>query len=158
MTLCCFSFISFAQPDNEQRYDSKINQKLKIEDKEEHILFIGCKEGECDVYWNDQKITSEYTFDAAVDFFMPIKNDEFPNVFLLPIYNGDGCPVKYKILQIPDKKRYYLSESFGNCDEVNHSIKKKIMTLQFEGTEAPINRPTLTYTYHLKKGVLEKVE
>lgn len=155
----CLPFLSLAQPDNEQRYDSKMTFDLKIDDKDPHVLFIGCKEGECDVYWNQQKITSEHSFDAAVDFIRPIQNEDYPNLFLIPIYNGDGCPSMYKLLQIPTKKEFWLTKSFGNCNELEYSIKKKTMTIDFEELmEEQVKRPKQSYTYNLKKGELVKVE
>lgn len=157
---CLLSMITFAQRDNAQRYDSKITFELKIDDKNPHSLFVGCKEGECDIYWNDQLLASEHTFDAAVDFIRPIKNEDYPNLFLIPIYHGDGCPSMYKILQIPDKKTSWLSDTFGNCNEAVYSTKKKLMTFSFEGLNEPDMpvRPELSYTYNLKKGELIKVK
>lgn len=157
LACCLISFYNFAQPGNVTRYDSKMTYNLLVEDKDPHILFIGCKEGECDIYWNDQKLGSEYSFNAAVDFIIPIKNKDYPNLFLLPVYNGDGCPSTYKVLHIADKKTYYLTQAFGNCNEPEYSIKKKLLIFTFEGTKQPVNRAPMRFSYHLKKGTLEKL-
>lgn len=157
VTFCLFSALSFAQPNSEQRYDSKLSIALDIDDKDKHVLFVGCKEGECDVYWNDKKITTEHTFDAAVDFLLPLKNKDYPNLFLIPVYQGDGCPAMYRILQIPDRKTHYLTDFFGNCNDPEYHSKKKIITFVFEGFDEPINRPQRTYTYNLKKGELVEI-
>ena len=159
---CCLLVnLAFAQPNNEQRYDSKMIKELQIDDKNKHVLFVGCKEGECDIYWNNKLITSEYSFEAAVDFLQPIENKDFPNLYIIPIYSGDGCPSMYKILQIPDKKNYWLTDAFGNCMPPTTSTKKKTMTFVFDDIrieEPPLQRKAATYIYNLKKGELEKID
>jgi len=158
--LCFIQISLFAQRGNEQRYDSKMDIALMIEDKDPHNLFVGCKEGECDLFWNDQLLMTAHSFNAAVDFLIPIKSEDYPNLFLIPIYQGDGCPSQYKILQIVDKKTHWLTDTFGNCNEPTFTIKKKLMTFQFEGlneADLPTRRKS-TYTYHLKKGELLEVK
>lgn len=71
---------------------------------------------ECVVLWKSDTIVRGSTYERSVDFISCLGAVGYSNVFIMQIYEGDGCPGTYKILQFKNDSTYFLSNAFGNCE------------------------------------------
>lgn len=110
-------------------------------------LKIACNSGECALVWRGKTIAQEYSFGKAAELLVSLTPLGCENVFFMSVYEGDGCPVMYKILEFKDPNTYFLSDSFGNC-EAYHAIKIEAQQLTFDFLGSPdIGRKKATYNY-----------
>lgn len=68
--------------------------------------------------WKKDTINQILSYYKPSEFISPIGSLKWQNLFLIQEYGGDGCPSPYRLLAFKDLKKYFLSESFGNCNEI----------------------------------------
>lgn len=87
-------------------------------------------------------------------------SDTDNGVYLLKIFQGDGCPIMYKILHLLKHKNPYVSDVFGNCNEFvdfKTSHINKVIYLDFPALEET-SRQAISYKYTIMNQKLERCD
>jgi hypothetical protein len=113
--------------------------------------------------WGKDTIKKIFSYAKPTDFIERLDTLNFRNTFLLADDGGDGCPTVLRLLSfIRDDKHYFLSEPFGNCEEIN-DIKYDYpnISFYFNGHGTPNDYPyreKAKYVYNAESISLKKVE
>lgn len=99
-----FFVLEFAQSDGSSKEDT---------------LWVSAQSSEYALIWKSDTICSEWSYTSAHEFISSLGALGAKNTFLLQTYQGDGCPTAYRILAFKNEKEYFLSDTFGNCEEVS---------------------------------------
>ncbi len=91
---------------------SNVNYNL-----EQGKLIASCEFGECKLIVNGEP-EKTYSAYGGVDSFISYLGSMEKGIFLLSVYQGDGCPEAYVVLHIVNNSEFYFSEEFGNCNSL----------------------------------------
>lgn len=100
---------------------SNVNYNL-----EQGKLIASCEFGECKLIVNHEPERTYFSY-GGVDSFISYLGTMEKGVFLLSVYQGDGCPEAYVVLHIVSSSEFYFSEEFGNCNSLTS------MTFDYKG-------------------------
>jgi len=87
-------------------------------------------------------------------------SDTDNGVYLLKIFQGDGCPIMYKILHLLKNEKPFVSDVFGNCNEFvefKTSHINNVIYLEFPALEET-SRQAISYRYTIKNQKLERCD
>lgn len=111
-------------------------------------LFIVCSTPQCWLIWHRDTISTEWTWDSPTNFIASLGPMGFANAFLMKTYAGDGCPFVYRLLEFKDDNHFFLSDSFGNCNEIS-SVLINWPEIEFQfPDESEIGRKSIRYIYN----------
>ena len=73
---------------------------------------------EYQVVWQGDTLLECWSYSEANSVVSTLGFLDLMNTFLIKCHNGDGCPFLYQILAIKSDGTYFLSDSFGNCNDI----------------------------------------
>lgn len=122
-------------------------------------FIVQCYENEsCQLNINGSIVPDLFPHMGNAEEFISEYSFKDKGIYLLKLYHGDSCPTTYRLLHLLAEKKHYVSETFGNCNELNEfsiSLVKNQATIQFPAfLEA--NRKTISYNYSLTNQNLEQ--
>lgn len=95
----------------------------------------GRGEEDYSLVWQKDTIIKIFSYAKPTDFIERLDTLNFYNIFLLADDGGDGCPTVLRLLSfIRDDENYFLSERFGNCEEID-SIRYDYPNINFYFSE-----------------------
>ncbi len=102
--------------------------------------------------WKKDTLQKIFCYAEPENFIARIDTLDWHNLFLLLVDGGDGCPAPYRILQFKDNETYFLSDVFGNCEEISRiKYRYPMMSFYFDefgkANEYP-HRPKAKYVYN----------
>ena len=111
--------------------------------------------------WQRDTIQKIFSYAQPTDLLKRIDTLNWHNLFLVNEYAGDGCATPYRILAFSEKKkRYFLSDWFGNCDEVSkikYDYPKMTFYFAESGSESEYpHRKKAKYVYDGKEFSLKE--
>ena len=97
--------------------------------------------------WRKDTLFQTTSYSRLEDIVVSLDRFKWSNVFLLNSFYGDGCPALYQILSFRPDNTYYLSDEFGNCNEVPRiNYRYPIITFTFDKLEYS-DHPKAVYSY-----------
>ena len=134
--------------DNELSYTSELgNFKVQCQ-----------KNKSCQLSINGLVVPIQFPHTGNAENLISEYSDKNKGLYLLKLYHGDGCPNMYRLLHLLIDEKHYISEPFGNCNELNDfsiSLVKHQATIQFPAfLEA--NRKSISYKYSFTSQKLEQ--
>lgn len=117
---------------------------------------VTCAQGECDVAAGGRPVVRVYHFGDAAAVLAPLPSpaDDPVRRFLVCEYQGDGCPVMYRVLAVEPQGQAEVSDAFGNCQEPEQSAALRAGELVWRfaadaDTALPAPRPAVEVRYSL---------
>ncbi len=99
---------------------------------------------ECILKLNKKQILSNICYKKSEKFLTPLNNIGLPGWFIIHLSEGDSCPSTYAVLSIKSDNTYFLSQSFGNCNEFDRYQKSGDSLIFQFGSIQEVNRRAQT--------------
>lgn len=130
----------------------------------ESIAFFWHWDRKITTFWRYNRISRGICLDLAHFFYAQPENIvisldtlKWSNTFLLNSYYGDGCAASYQVLSFRPDDTYYMSDEFGNCNEIFRiDYQYPIMTFMFDELEE--YRPKAVYSYDGRRYTLVQIK
>lgn len=139
----------FAQEESESRHTTFSSGNVS--------LTASCDyDGACIISINGKMIKSEFYHMGEVSPLFERLHVSAEDIFLMNLDHGDGCPVMYAVVHLIGREKVYISEPFGNCNEMISTVfEDKGILFKFPKLEEAL-RNEVSYLYSFaKKKIIE---
>lgn len=107
--------------------------------------------------WRKDTLFQTTSYAQPENIVISLDTLKWSNTFLLNSYYGDGCAASYQVLSFRPDDTYYMSDEFGNCNEIFRiDYQYPIMTFMFDELEE--YRPKAVYSYDGRRYTLVQIK
>jgi hypothetical protein len=121
------------------------------------VITLNCNDfNACQISINNHLIEEIFYIIGAP--YKVVKNLEINgfDLYLISLYNGDGCPNMYFIIELNSDKNFIKTQTFGNCNEFD-SIKFSEKDILFKfASDTQASRNIQVYEYSLQNHTLKR--